>query len=821
MSPVPPLPPEALRRACDPAAFPFETTAALEPVSEAPGQERALEALAFGLGMRRDGYHLFAMGPVETGKAGFVTTLIRKRAANEPKAKDLCYLHNFDEPWKPRALVLPPGRASALKKDLERLVEDLHATIPAALEGEEQRARKQVIEEEMKERHEHAFEDLRREALESGISVVRTPLGFAFAPVKGGEVMPPEEFEALPEEERKRIVSQIEALQERLRKIVEQVQSWAHEAREKMRALIRDLTKSAVRRPIDAMRARWEGEAGVLAHLDAVQADVVGNVADFVHGDEAPLAPGGLPMVGPTAVPPPFRRYMVNVLVDHGDEAGAPVVTVDDPNFGNLVGRVEHLPQMGTLVTDFLLVKAGALHRANGGYLILDARRVLLQPLAYEALKRALHAGKARVESPGQMLSLVSTVTLEPEAFDLDVKVVLIGDRSLHHLLHALDPEFHPLFKVAVDFDEQFPRTPENDLLTARWIGTIARAEECLAFERGAVARVVEQSARLVADGERLSTHRGSLKDLLRQSDHWAREAGREAVSADDVETALAAEERRMGRVKERLLEETIRGTLRIDTDGERVGEVNGLAVLQSGHFAFGRPSRISCRVRLGRGEVVDVEREVDLGGPLHSKGVLILSGFLSARYAPDHPLSVSATLTFEQSYGMVDGDSASSTELYALLSALASAPIRQGIAVTGSVDQHGNVQPIGGVNEKVEGFFDLCAQRGLTGRQGCLIPRTNAKHLMLDRKVVTAAREGRFHVWPVSTIDEGIELLTGIPAGERGPDGLFPAGSVNRRVEDRLVSFAKRRIELGLSAEGRKGRGERGGGGNDKEGGP
>lgn len=802
--PVEPLPPEALCRACDPAAFSFQTTESLEDLAEPPGQDRAREALEFGTGIRRDGYNVFAMGPAETGKKSLVTETLRRRAASEPVPSDLCYLHNFRQPWKPKSLVLPAGRGPALKRDMERLVEDLRTAIPAALEGEEQRARKQVIEEEMKERQEHLFEEVRKEALDHGISVVRTPLGFAFAPVKNGDVMPPEEFEALPPEERRRIEQEIEALQDRLRRTIEQVQSWAREARDRLKALLRDLTTGAVRKPIDDLKAAYADFPRVVEHLTDVQEDIVENVMEFLKPPESPLAlPGASLDLGGPSAPPPFRRYLVNVLVDHGSSKGAPVVYEDHPTLPNLLGRSEHVAQMGALVTDLHLIKPGALHKANGGYLLLDAHRLFTQPLAWEALKRALQAREVKTESLGQMMSLISTVSLEPEPFRLDVKVVIFGERWVYHVLDGMDPEFRALFKVAADFDEEIPRTPENDLKTARLVATAVRKGSMRPFDRGAVARVVERRARLAGDSERLSAHLGSLVDLLRESDYWAGVAGRDLVTAEDVVRAVEAEDRRMGRVRERLLDETLRGTLRIETDGERVGEVNGLSVLSMGHYAFGRPTRISCRVRMGKGEVVDVEREVDLSGPIHSKGVMILSGFLSARYAQDHPLSLSATLTFEQSYGAIDGDSASSTELYAILSALADAPIRQGIAVTGSVDQHGRVQPIGGANEKIEGFFDLCSKRGLSGRQGCLIPKANVKHLMLRHDVVEAVRKGRFHVWPVETIDEGIELLTGVPAGERGKDGLFPDGTVNRRAEDRLVAFAKRRIALGAEAGG------------------
>jgi lon-related putative ATP-dependent protease len=501
-------------------------------------------------------------------------------------------------------------------------------------------------------------------------------------------------------------------------------------------------------------------------------------------------------------VPPPhlpkgsafFRRYQVNLLVDHSASQGAPVIYEDNPTYENLIGHVEYVAQMGALSTDFGLIRAGALHQANGGYLILDALRVLTHPYAWEGLKRALSSGKIRIESLGQALSLLSTVSLEPEAIPLNVKVVLLGERPFYYLLSQYDSEFNELFKVEVDFEDQADRSLENNLLYARLISSLARREKLLPFDRSAVARLIEQSARISGDAQKLSVHSRTLCDLLREADYWAREAERGVVAASDVERTVEAQMHRGDRVSERLREQVLHGVILIDTGGAKPGQVNGLSVLHVGQFAIGHPSRITARVRLGRGEVVDIEREVELSGPIHSKGVLILAGFLGARYAADRPLSLSASLVFEQSYSGVEGDSASSAELYALLSALADAPIKQSLAVTGSVNQLGQVQAVGGVNEKIEGFFDLCKARGLTGEQGFLIPASNVQHLMLKRDVVEAVEAGKFHVYPIATIDQGIEILTGVEAGERDATGSFPEGSINHRVERRLIELAEKR---------------------------
>jgi lon-related putative ATP-dependent protease len=799
-----PLRPDVLRRRCDPASLGFTTTAELPDTGLPHVQPRALEALAFGLGMRGPGYNVYVAGPAEAGKMTLLLAEVARRATEEPAPSDICYVHNFGDPRRPLALRLPAGRGAALRRDLLRLVEDLRTAIPAALESEELSTRKQVIEDELKERHERAFAELREEAARRGVAIMSTPLGFAFGPAKDGEVLSSDEFHALPDEERARIAKAVEEMQARLRGVVEDLQEKAREARDRVRKLFRDLAGAAVAHLIDDLKARYAEWPAVAAHIEAVRADVVENVGDFLSQPDrerqSPLA-AELPGVPGTPAATPFRRHLVNLLVDHSATKGAPVVHESHPTLQNLVGRVEHVAHLGSLVTDFHLIQAGSLHRASGGTLVLDARGLLSQPFAWEALKRALAAKEVRIETVGDALGFASTTSLQPEPVPLDVKVVLVGDRYVAWLLDRLDPEFHALFKVVADFDDDLDRTPDGERGYARLVAAIVRQDGLLPFESGGVAAIVERGARLAADSEKLSTHIGSLAELIRESEHCARAAGRAAVAGDDVRAAVAAQERRSGRIRDRMIEETRRGTILIDTSGRKAGQVNGLSVTDLGRSAFGRPCRITARVRLGRGEVVDIEREVELSGPIHSKGVLILAGFLAARYALDHPLALSATLVFEQSYGMVEGDSASCAELCALLSALADAPIDQAIAVTGSVNQHGQVQPVGGVNEKIEGFFDTCAALGFRGGEGVVLPASNVKHLMLREEVVDAVRAGRFRVFAATEVDEALEVLTGVPAGARGPDGKFPEGSVNARVEARLVALAERRLALGRSA--------------------
>jgi lon-related putative ATP-dependent protease len=799
MRDLPPLPPTSLCRRSDPASFSFATTAELPDVPGIIGQERAEEAVRFAIGIRRYGYNLYALGTSGMGKHGFVRAFLERRAASEKAPSDWCYVHDFADPRRPRALRLPPGRAPLLREDLQRFVDELRVAIPALFESEDYRTRKKLLEEQLSAQSEKAFNAIEEKARARGVAIVKTPAGVGMAPLRNDEVIEPEEFQKLPGREQERLKAEMVAVQQELQDALGALPREARRHRDEMRRLDRLVTASSTGQLIDEMRARWADVPAVLEYLADVEKDVVDNAEDFLPVPEGANAVKAL--LGGRGEKRPTRRYQVNVLVTRASETGAPVVYEDHPTHANLVGRVEYVAELGNLVTDFTLIQAGALHRANGGYLIVDARRLLLQPLAWDELKRALRSKVIRIESAGQALSLVTTASLEPEPIPLDLKVVLLGERYLYYMLSQLDPEFPELFKVAADFEEEIERTAEGEQLYARLLGTFARREGLRPLDRDAVVRAIEHASRRAADSERLQVHAETVADLLREADHLAGEAGAAVVGAYHVQAALDAQVRRASRVRERIQEEIRRGTFLLDTRGEVVGQVNGLSVLQLGGYAFGRPSRITARVRLGSGSVVDIEKEVALGGPIHSKGVLILSGFLGQRFASERPLSLAASLVFEQSYSGVEGDSASCAELVALLSALGDVPVRQGRAITGSVNQHGQVQPIGGANEKIEGFFDVCRASGLTGDQGVLIPASNVKHLMLRADVVEAAEKGLFHVWPIATVDGAVELLTGVPAGERDADGRYPEGSVNRRVDDRLAGFAEKARSFGKGA--------------------
>ncbi|MDD5248938.1 MAG: ATP-binding protein [Rhodocyclaceae bacterium] len=790
------LAPDELCRRCDPAQFHFATTAELEDGIDIIGQERALDAARFAIAIKRPGFNLFVLGEPGSGRHVSMRRLLTAKAAAEAPPDDWCYVNNFAESEQPRLLRLPSGRGQRLRQDMQQFVAELAPAITATFESDEFHSRIEAIQEEFKEREDGALHELGGAAKEQGIALLRTPQGFVFAPIKGDATMSGEDFEQLAEAEKERLSKVTEEFGERLHKLMHQFPRWRREMQAKIRAASRDAMALAVGHLIEELKERYEDLPNVLEFLDAAQRDVVEKGEDIheqSHGDgETEEFSGSVSL----------RRYQVNLLIDHAASSSAPVVFEDSPIYANLVGRVEQVAQMGMLVTNFTMIRAGALHRANGGYLMLDALKVLMQPYAWEGLKRALKSRQIRIESLGQVYGLVSTASLAPEAVPLDVKVVLFGDRYTYYLLREADPEFEELFKVAADFEDEVARDGGNSELYARLVATAARRDGLKPFEAGAVARVVEHAARLAGDAEKLSARTRQIVDLLHEADHVAVAAGRDAVGRADIEAALAARRERTGRLRRNVHEVIRRGIHLIDVAGARIGQVNGLAVIDPGDEMFGHPVRITATVRLGEGEIVDIEREAELGGAIHSKGVMILASFLGARFARSLPLSLAASLVFEQSYGPVEGDSASLAELCALLSALADVPIRQFIAVTGSVNQLGRVQAIGGVNEKIEGFFDVCRARGLSGEQGVVIPESNVEHLMLNDDVIAACAAGQFRIWAVASVDAAIEVLTGVPAGEPNAEGVIPEGSINYLVAVRLAEMSELRREFGAPAK-------------------
>jgi len=796
------LPPEKLYRTCNPQEFVFKTTAELDGHVNMTGQERAIDAITFSMGIKREGFNLFALGPNGTGKQTAIMHFLGDIAPTASTPSDWCYVNNFEKPRHPKALMLPAGKGSALSLDMEHLVEALFTVIPTAFSSEEYQMQEKDIHEKFQELQAKTISELEKKAAEHHIALIRTPAGFAFAPEKNGEVIKPEEFLQLTQEEQDAIDKEISTLQTEMQSIMSQIPKWQHETQEKIKELSRNIANSAVTHLFAELQSSYGSFGEVSGYLVTVKNDIVENFDQFLEKgpDSKELFMGmSSGKFSPRGVS--FNRYRVNVIVDNSTSKGAPVVYEDKPACHNLVGDIEHISQMGTLITDFTLIKQGALHRANGGYLLIDARRLLLEPLAYDALKKALRTRQIRIESLAQLYSLVSTVSLEPEPIPLDVKVILLGERSLYYLLSMYDPDFTELFKVAADFEDELAVDNAGKLAYAHLISSIAKKDGLRHFDRNAVARVVEHGSRLTGDTLKLTANLQSICDLIHEADYYAASAKRETVEAGDVQRAIDAKTLRSSRIYEKIREATLKNTILIDTESEKTGQINGLAVYSLGGQYFGHPGRITARVRLGKGEVIDIEREVEMGGPIHSKGVMIISGFLGARFGLDQPLSLSATLVFEQSYSGVEGDSASSAELYALLSALSGAPIRQWLAVTGSVNQHGEVQAIGGVNEKIEGFFDLCKARGLTGKQGVLIPASNIDHLMLRSEVVEASKNGLFFVYPITHVDEGIEILTGIPAGELDRTGTYPSGTINFMVVARLRDMAEKLKKFSASS--------------------
>lgn len=778
-----PLSADALYRRADLSELAFETTEELPDLEQMVGQDRAIEALQFGAGMRAQGYNLFVLGPNGSGKHTVARGYLRDRARSEPVPQDRGYVHDFGPGTAPRLVTLSPGRGRRFAQDLDRLCDELRTAIPATFESEEYQNRLQELQRNFGRRQEQAIREIQEEAEQHEIALIATQSGFTFAPRKNGETLDHDAFRELPKEEQERIEKTVEELQDKLQRTLQQFPKWRKESQEQLNQLNEEMAQVAVGQAIDDLRQRYGDVPRALEHLDAVRRDVVYHIEAFRQGEHTEQL---------------LDRYRFNVLVDHGESEGAPVVYEDLPTYHHLIGRIEHRVAQGALTTDFSLIKPGALHRANGGYLVLDALKVLTHPFAWQALKRALYAGEVRIESLEQIYAAVTTESLQPEAIELEVKVVLLGERMLYYLLSAYDPDFAELFKVQADFEDDIGRDAESQALYARLIATLARREGVGPLDRAGVGRVIEHAARLAEDGERMTMHARALADILHESAHYARQEAADVIGAGHVQAAIDGQDRRASRVREQMERQIQRGTLWLETGGAQVGQVNGLAVMQLGGHTFGKATRISATARLGPGQLIDIEREARLGGNVHSKAVMIIGNYIGAQYAAERPLSLHASIAFEQNYGGVEGDSASVAELCALLSALAEVGLSQALAVTGSIDQHGRVQAVGGVNEKVEGFFDTCVARGFADGQGVMLPQANIPHLMLRQDLREAVEAGRFRIVPLAHVDEALELLTSMPAGERDGDGQFPEGTFNRLVVERLDKLAQIRQSMG-----------------------
>ncbi|GFE57611.1 Lon protease family protein [Geobacter sp. AOG1] len=779
------VPVAQLRWECDPSQFDFNTTADLNELEGSIGQERALKSIDFGLDMRDGGFNLFLAGEAGTGRSSTIKNLLKKRAKAEPPPQDWCYVYNFKNPDLPLALALSAGLGSELAGDMKELLENMRNVIPKALDSKEYETNKSAIVEEYQEKNGELFGRLEQEAESKGFALQRTVSGLVMVPQKEGRNYTQEEYEALEKVERDKIDEAGKELTEKLNDVLRQVRENEKATKDTLSQLDRDLGLAAVGHHIEPLREKYASYEKVIAYLESVQEDILLNLEDFKEQQpqQSPIPGLKLPRQEPS-----FERYQVNVFVDNKGAEGAPVIFEANPTYNNLFGRIEHIMQMGGVATtNFTLAKPGALHRANGGYLIVDAREVLINPFAWDALKRCIRSGEIRIEDVLEQYRFMSIASLKPEPIPLQTKIIMIGSPWIYYLLFYMEPDYRKFFKVKADFDSRIARTPEIMRDYALFVATHCRSENLLHFDRSGVAGLLEYSSRLVEDQERLSSQFMEIADLIREASYWAGQQQSSVVTREHVRKAIDEKIYRSNRIEERMQEMFDDGTILCDTEGSEVGQINGLSVLTIGDYMFGRPSRVTVRTYIGRGGMVNIEREVKLSGPIHDKGVLILTGYLGGKFAHDKPLSFSASICFEQSYEGVEGDSASSTELYALLSALSGVPIRQGIAVTGSVNQLGKVQPIGGVNYKIEGFYAVCKAKGLTGEQGVMIPASNLRHLMLKDEVLEAVKEGKFHIWSVATIDQGIEILTGVPAGEWQPDGGYPEGSINYLVDARL----------------------------------
>ena len=787
--------PNRLRVVCSPSSFAFETTSDLAPLDGPVGQDIAVEAIRLSADMRHPRFNLFVYGPEGSGRHSTVLRILQNVAASRSIPSDWVYVNNFAEPDKPLAISLPSGEAPKLRDAVAAMVEDLASRIPAVLVSEDCQTRRAAIEQEFSTRREAAFKDLADSASKRNVAILRTPMGFSLAPMREGEILKSEAMAAMAEGDRGRIEADLGATHEELEDFLVSLPELGREQREALAALNARMAESAVKSAMSRINRGFTRNPAVKHYLEALHKDLVLN-ADLFLAWERSSTEAPFPR-GPAALhdDPSFHRYAVNVVVTHQDASGAPVLVETIPTLSNLTGRIDYMSQQGALVTDFTQIKPGALHRANGGFLLLDARRVLNEPFAWDALKRSLETRTIQITTAADRLGLIATTSMEPQPIPLEVRVVLVGDQQLLLLLSELDPDYGQFFCVSAEFADDMPRDAAAMELFARVLVTVGSQEGLRPVARDGVAALIDAASRAAEDQQKLSLRTSEVLDLMREADHGALQDGSGVITGAHVAAVIAARERRLGRTRESLLEMVRGEKLLIATSGSVVGQVNGLTVAEIGELRFGMPVRITARVRMGSGRVVDIEREAKLGGPIHSKAVLILSGFLAARYAADVPLSLWASLVFEQSYGRIEGDSASLAELCALMSALAEVPISQSFAVTGSVNQLGDVQPVGGINEKIEGFFRICAERGLTGRQGVLIPRGNLSNLMLRDDVVQAVAAGKFQIHSVSHVDEAISQLTGLPAGQRSANDEFETGSINANIEVRLLDFAHARV--------------------------
>lgn len=793
------IPADKLRWVCDPELLGFESTSELPDFNDAIGQKRALRSIEFGLEVDGPGFNLYISGETGTGRTSTIASILSKRAGSEPAPHDWVYVNNFRDSDSAISLDLPAGMGGGLSVDMKELVEAFRKDIPKALESSEYENRRLELLETYQTASNDLFQDLEKASAKLGFSLQRTVSGLVIVPQKNGSNYTQEEYDALNEKKRVKLEKQGKELTEKLNEVLRKVREQEKATKDSLAQADRDLGMSCLGHRLEPLREKYAGLDKVLAYLDSVQEDILNTLDDFKPQSPQPQIPG----IKMPRQEPSFDRYQVNVLVDNRETFGAPVVFESNPTYNNLFGRIEHVMQYGGVaVTDFTMIRPGALHRANGGYLVIDAREVLINPFVWDALKRCIRNNEIRIDDVLEQYRFMTMVSLKPEPVQMRAKIVLIGTPWIYYLLFHLDPDYRKFFKVKAEFDSSVARTPEIMRDYALFVASHCRSEGLLPFHKSGVAALLEHTARMADDQSKLSSQFMEIADFIREVSFWASKAGREIICGDDVRSAAEENIYRVNRIEERMQELYEDGSIMVDTSGAVVGQINGLSVIGLGDHTFGRPTRITATVYAGQDGMINIEREVKLSGPIHDKGVLILTGYLGGLFAVEHQLSLSASICFEQSYNGIEGDSASSTELYALLSAISGVAVDQGIAVTGSVNQRGMVQPIGGVNHKIEGFFAVCRAQGLTGRQGVMIPKSNERHLMLHEDVIQAVSAGRFHIWSVETIEQGIEILTGLKAGKRSRNGKFPKGSIYQLVDERLSAMAKNQKAKNNTAE-------------------
>jgi predicted ATP-dependent protease len=785
------LGPEHLRWTCDESRFNFKSTAEIPPLKGIVEQDRPIRAIRFGLGITSPGYNIYVSGLTGTGKTTVIKQFLDDIALSMPNPDDWCYVYNFRDPGCPSVFNLPVGHAKGLKAETDDLVQHLRTEIPKAFESKEYEQSMNELVAQNQEQQQTLFSALSERARSEGFAIELTKVGVSLVPIVDGKPLSPEQIEALDEAVRREFDRRRARLQEPINSFLRQVRDVNRVSREQVNELNRRIGLYIVGLRMDAIREQFHSFPRVVSYLNDVQDYILSHIDDFTEDgqkQEQPVA-AQLRIEGGDDK---YLKYKVNIVVDNTDVHGAPVVTETNPTYYNLFGRVERRTQFGTLTSDFTMIRAGSYIKANGGFLVVNAHDVLLNPGVWETLKRTIKNGEVRIEDLGEQYGMIPVVGMRPSPIPVSVKVIMIGNQSTYHLLYGLDEDFRKIFKVKADFDSEMDRDEKALANYASFIATRCHDEKLLHFDPSGVCEIAEYGARLVDDQTKLSARFSDVADIIREASYWAQLEGSGVASARHVRRAIDEKYYRSNLVEERIRQLVAEGTLLLDVTGTSVGQVNGLAVIDMGDIRFGRPMRMTAKTFMGKSGVVDIERESKMSGKVYDKGVLILSGYLGNKYAQERPLSVAASICFEQSYEGVDGDSASSAEVYALLSSMSGVPIRQGIAVTGSVNQNGEIQPIGGVNQKVEGFFDVCRAVGLNGCQGVMIPAQNANHLMLRRDVVEAVAAGQFHLYAVAAIDEGIEILTGVPAGAR-VDGAYPEGSINQRVEQRLKDYADR----------------------------